>query len=137
MLIRIDLQSDVPLYLQLRNELVLAIAAGQLLPGQKLPSVRQLAGQLGVNAMTVQKSYNLLKAQGFVVTDRKRGTVVSSTPPSGQACCAQLQDDLALLAAQAGLGGLSQQEFLQLCAQCYRSITQKPAGEGGDTPCSS
>ena len=75
------------------------------------------------------------------------GTEVEAPTWEARARCVQATRDAAawhgpldggaLLAAQAGIGGLSQREFLQLCAQCYRSITQKPAGEGGDTPCSS
>ena len=76
MIIKIDMAGTTPIYEQLRNEIVKGIGRGELSDGESLPTVRQLAADLGVNNMTVSKAYQLLKAEGFIETDRRRGAVV-------------------------------------------------------------
>ena len=78
MLLSFDFASDVPLYQQLRNQIVLGIASGRLRPGERLPTVRALAEESGVNTMTVSKAYQLLKAEGYLTTDRRSGTVIAA-----------------------------------------------------------
>ena len=76
MIIKINSRSEIPIYLQLRNQIVKGIGKGELEQGEILPTVRQMAADLGVNAMTVSKAYQLLKAEGFIETDRRKGSVV-------------------------------------------------------------
>ena len=64
MLFRLDFQSGIPIYKQIRDQVVLAVADGQLLPGERLPTTRALAEDAGVNVMTVSKAYQLLKSEG-------------------------------------------------------------------------
>lgn len=78
MLFRLDFQSAVPIYRQIRDQVVLAVAQGELTPGERLPTTRALAEDAGVNVMTVSKAYQLLKAEGYLVTDRGPGP--SSAP---------------------------------------------------------
>ena len=85
MLIQIDPLSDVPLYQQLRDRVVEAIATGELKPGDQLASVRQLAEQFGINTATVAKGYDLLKQEGLVRTHRRSGSVVARGPASSAA----------------------------------------------------
>ena len=73
MIFQLDFQSTSPIYRQLRDQVVLAIAQGQLTPGERLPTTRALAEDAGVNVMTVSKAYQLLKSEGYLVTDRRRG----------------------------------------------------------------
>ena len=73
MLIRLDMASATPIYVQLRNQIVMGIGTGALKVGEKLPTVRQMAADAGVNTMTVNKTYQLLKAEGFIEIDRRRG----------------------------------------------------------------
>jgi len=80
MLIDIDPNSEVPLYQQLRDRVVEAIADGTLAPDEPLASVRQLATQFGINAATVGKGYELLKQEGFVRTSRRSGSVIARGP---------------------------------------------------------
>ena len=80
MLIDIDPDSEAPLYQQLRDQVVHAIADGTLKPGEPLASVRQLAGQFGINSATVGKGYELLRQEGFVRTSRRSGSVVARGP---------------------------------------------------------
>ncbi len=76
MFIRIDLTSDIPIYLQIKNEIIRGIATGELKAGDQLPTVRRLAEELGINLHTVNKAYNILKREGFISLNRKRGAVV-------------------------------------------------------------
>ena len=82
-LLKLDMASKVPIYMQIRNQIVLGIASGELAPGEKLPTIRALAEQSGVNMMTVNKAYGLLKQEGYITTDRRGGTVVSGSPGAG------------------------------------------------------
>jgi GntR family transcriptional regulator len=80
MLIDIDPDSESPLYQQLRDQVVQAIADGTLKPGDALASVRQLAVQFGINSATVGKGYELLRQEGFVRTSRRSGSVIARGP---------------------------------------------------------
>ncbi|MDP9027316.1 MAG: GntR family transcriptional regulator [Actinomycetota bacterium] len=80
MLIDIDPESEVPLYQQLRDRVVEAIAGGRLRPGEQLASVRQLASQFGINIATVGKGVELLRQEGLVRTTRRSGSIVSRGP---------------------------------------------------------
>ena len=62
--LQIDMTSEVPIYKQIRDQIVYGAATGALSPGERLPAVRQLAADIGVNPMTVNKAYALLKSQG-------------------------------------------------------------------------
>ena len=72
MIIKINTKSETPIYLQLRNEIVKGIGKGEFEIGESLPTVRQMAMELGVNTMTVSKAYQLLKTEGFIETDRRK-----------------------------------------------------------------
>jgi DNA-binding transcriptional regulator YhcF (GntR family) len=83
-LIDIDPDSESPLYQQLRDQVVAAIADGSLKPGDALASVRQLAGQFGINSATVGKGYELLRQEGLVRTSRRSGSVIARGPADQQ-----------------------------------------------------
>lgn len=80
MLIKIDFESDNPIYMQLREQLIEGIARGELLLDETLPSVRQLAEDIGINLHTVNKTYNILKAEGYLSVDRRKGAMVNAIP---------------------------------------------------------
>ena len=73
MILRIDQGSQEPLYLQIRNQLVGAIARGELLPGDRLPGVRALASDLGINLHTVNKAYAVLRDEGYLLMRGRSG----------------------------------------------------------------
>src|SRR5690625_6547452 len=77
MLIQLDFESEVPIYEQLKNEIIIGIAKKQLLPGERLPSVRTLASDIGINLHTVNKAYQQLKQEGYLLIHRQRGVVRS------------------------------------------------------------
>ena len=76
MVIEIDFQSDEAIYTQLMNQIIMGIATSALQEGDPLPSVRQLADTIGINMHTVNKAYSLLRQEGFVSIDRRKGAVI-------------------------------------------------------------
>ena len=77
MLIKIDFQSEEAFYMQLRNQIVMGIATSMIREGDTLPSVRQMAGEIGINMHTVNKAYALLRQEGFVTIDRRKGAIIA------------------------------------------------------------
>ena len=77
MILQIDFNSDEAIYIQLRNQIIIGIATETIKEGDPLPSVRQMADNIGINMHTVNKAYSVLKQEGFVKLDRRKGTVVS------------------------------------------------------------
>jgi GntR family transcriptional regulator len=76
----VDLASGVPPWRQVRDQLALLITAGRLPVGARLPTIRQLASDLGLAAGTVARAYRELEALGVLHTARRRGTVVAALP---------------------------------------------------------
>lgn len=77
MVIEIDFKSDEAIYVQLMNQIIMGIATSRLQEGDTLPSVRQLADTIGINMHTVNKAYSLLRQEGFVTIDRRRGAIIA------------------------------------------------------------
>lgn len=100
MVIEIDFNSDEALYLQLRNQIILAIVKSEIKEGENLPSVRELAGTIGINMHTVNKAYSLLREEGYLQLDRRRGAVVAVDIDQVKAVM-ELADTLDLILAQA------------------------------------
>ncbi|MCV7511976.1 GntR family transcriptional regulator [Micrococcus luteus] len=80
--VEIDLRSPVPPFEQIRARIADLVAAGELPAGTRLPSVRALAGDLGIAPNTVVRAYRELEAAGVVRTARGKGTVVADAPPA-------------------------------------------------------
>lgn len=118
MLLHLDFNSGVPIYQQIRNQIVLGIADGSLESGQRLPTIRALADEAGINMMTVSKAYQLLKQEGYIQTDRRSGATVA--PRQGAAGPSRdTLRGLRLLLSELRLAGLSREEILNLCAKLY------------------
>lgn len=125
MIIKINSRSEIPIYLQLRNQIVKGIGKGEI-----LPTVRQMAADLGVNAMTVSKAYQLLKAEGFIETDRRKGSIVcipEKEYPTQQAAFEEkLEDELELLTAEAKIRGMDKGQFIQFCQHIFEEMEMVP-----------
>jgi DNA-binding transcriptional regulator YhcF (GntR family) len=76
-LIEIDFNSEEALYIQLRNQIIIGIATSRIQEGETLPSVRQLADNIGINMHTVNKAYSVLKQEGFITLDRRNGAIIA------------------------------------------------------------
>ena len=119
MLISLDFSADIPIYQQLRNQIVMSIAVGDLKPGEKLPTIRVLSNELGINMMTVSKAYQLLKQEGYIASDRRHGAWVSAKTNEG-AALRKLEDALRLCIAEARVAGVSEETVVELTQKLYR-----------------
>lgn len=119
MILRLENGSEVPIYVQLRNQIVMGIGRGELKAGEALPTVRQMAQDIGINAMTVNKTYQILKLEGYIEIDRRKGATVCSIKDATMEFREKLEWELELLSAQACLKGYGKEEFLKLCSEMY------------------
>ena len=120
MYIEIDFNSDEALYLQLRNQIIIGIATSQYQEGDTLPSVRQLADTVGINMHTVNKAYSVLKQEGFVKVDRRKGAVISVDIDKLQAI-EELKKDLQVVLAKSRCKKVSKQEVHALIDEIYQN----------------
>ena len=120
MYIEIDFNSDEALYLQLRNQIIIGIATSQYQEGDTLPSVRQLADTIGINMHTVNKAYYVLKQEGFVKVDRRKGAVISVDIDKLQAM-EELKKDLQVVLAKSRCKKISKQEVHALIDEIYQN----------------
>jgi GntR family transcriptional regulator len=137
MFLTLDLSSEIPLYQQIHDRIIEAIAAGQLTPDIPLPPSRQLASDFGINFHTVNKAYDLLRQEGFVQRTRKRGTFVLA---SDQVAAARRYppdwDQRArTLLADATAQGIPADEILRRCQQILTTFgataNTETSAEGG------
>jgi DNA-binding transcriptional regulator YhcF (GntR family) len=118
MYIEIDFSSDEALYLQLRNQIILGIATSRFQEGDALPSVRQLADSIGINMHTVNKAYTVLKQEGYIKIDRRKGAVIAVDIDKIQAM-EDLKRDLQVLLAKSRCRGISREEVHALIDEIY------------------
>ncbi len=118
MMIEIDFNSDEALYLQLRNQIILGIATARIREGDELPSVRQLAGDIGINMHTVNKAYAVLKQEGFVKVDRRRGAVIAIDADRVETI-RELRKELKVILAKVSCKNISREEVHALIDEIY------------------
>ncbi|MGN1267619.1 MAG: GntR family transcriptional regulator [Dorea sp.] len=99
MYIEIDFSSDEAIYVQLQNQIIMGIAMDIIREGDTLPSVRQLAETVGVNMHTVNKAYSVLRQDGFIHLDRRKGAVIAIDSDKAKAIL-QMKNQLRLLLAK-------------------------------------
>lgn len=124
MVITVDKLSDAPLYLQLRDSVIAGIAAGELRPGDALPSVRSLAEDLGINLHTVNKAYATLRDEGYVILLGRRGAYVADAPsdPAAGMDEAALEAALAKLATEFKASGGTRAAFLAAAQHAAQNL---------------
>ena len=122
MIIELDMNSSTPIYVQLRNQIVMGIGRGELKLGESLPTVRQLAQDIGVNTMTVNKAYQILKTEGYIKIDRRHGAIVSDNIDLDIVFREKLENELELLLAEAAINGMDKRDFLSMCNEIYSKI---------------
>ena len=123
MYIEIDFNSDEALYLQLRNQIIIGIATSQFREGDTLPSVRQLADTIGINMHTVNKAYSVLKQEGFVKVDRRKGAVIAIDIDKIQAK-EDLKRDMQVLLAKSSCKRISREEVHALIDEIYEGYEE-------------
>ena len=113
MLIGIDFNSNEAIYIQLRNQIIMGIATSTIREGDSLPSVRQLADTIGVNMHTVNKAYNVLKQEGFISLDKRRGAVIALDINRLKAL-EEMREDLQIVLARACCKNITRKEVHEL-----------------------
>lgn len=124
MYIQLDFESNIPIYEQLKNEIIIGIAKQKLLPGERLPSVRALASDIGINLHTVNKAYQQLKQEGFLLIHRQKGVVVNpeGAPKADDDYEKKLRETLRPLIADTICRGMRKETFLKLCNDIFQEI---------------
>lgn len=118
MILKIDFESEEALYIQLCNQIIMGIATDLLHEGDSLPSVRQLAEEIGINMHTVNKAYAVLRQEGFLRLDRRRGAVVALDMDKLRAY-AEMKDNLARIIARGICKDIGRDEVHALVDQIY------------------
>ncbi len=113
MIVRIDFNSDEAFYIQLRNQIIFGIANAEFREGDNLPSVRELAEDIGINMHTVNKAYTMLKQEGYVKLDRRKGTVVAVSRDKYKAM-EELMNDMKVILAKAVCKDISCEEVFEI-----------------------
>lgn len=125
--IEIDFNSDEALYLQLRNQIILGIATEQYREGETLPSVRSLADIIGINMHTVNKAYTVLKQEGYVKVDRRKGAVIAVDADHARTM-EELRRELQVLLAKSSCKNISLEEIHCLVDETYELIKAGSSG---------
>ena len=118
MVIEIDFNSDEAIYMQLCNQIVIGIATARIREGDVLPSVRLMAEQIGINMHTVNKAYSVLRQEGLVTIDRRRGAVVAIDVDKIGAL-EELKEQLLVLLAKSSCKNITRGEVHQLIDEIY------------------
>ena len=118
MLIEIDFNSEEAIYIQLRNQIIMGIATSTIHEGDSLPSVRQLADTVGVNMHTVNKAYSVLKQEGFIQLDRRRGAVIALDVDKMKALD-EMREQLTILLAKGCCKNISREEVHNLVDEIF------------------
>ena len=119
MLIEIDFNSDEAIYMQLRNRIIMGIATAEIQEGDSLPSVRQLAENIGINMHTVNKAYSVLKQEGFIQLDRRKGAVISLDVNKIQAM-EDMKDQLRIILAKGRCKNITEDEVHELVEEIFK-----------------
>ena len=123
MVLKIDFNSDEAIYIQLRNQIIMGIATEMIHEGDTLPSVRQMADHIGINMHTVNKAYSVLRQEGYVKLDRRRGAVVSLDVDKIEAM-KTLRSNLNVVLACGICKNITREEVHQLVDEIYDRYTR-------------
>ena len=118
MFIEIDFNSDEAIYIQFCSQIIMGIATDQLKVGDPLPSVRQLADTIGINMHTVNKAYSVLRQEGFLTIDRRRGAMISIDGDKMRAL-EEMKRDLVVVLARGCCKNISKEEVHALIDEIY------------------
>ena len=121
MLVEIDFESADALYMQLHDQIIMQIAESVLHEGDQLPSVRNMAEEIGINMHTVNKAYALLRDEGFLHLDQRRGAVVA-VDEEKRHNLEEIRQELKFISAKAVLGGIKREELKEMIDEIYEGF---------------
>lgn len=122
-MININLNSEVPIYIQLKYEIIKEIASGELSDGDSLPTIRELASDLGVNLHTVNKAYNLLKDEGYVSISRRNGVLINIGKRNET--LEKITKEMFILIQEATCKNIGKEEVIRLIEEIYDNAELK------------
>lgn len=122
MFLEIDLLSDIPIYVQIKNQIIEGIAKGELTDGNSLPSIRQLAEEIGVNMHTINKSYNQLKDLGLISINKKLGAYITINKYYNDEFIKIIKEEIKPIIAMAAVKGIEKQKFLEIVDEIYKEF---------------
>lgn len=121
MYVKIDFNSDEAIYIQLTNQIIYGIATSKIREGDNLPSVRELADYIGINMHTVNKAYTILKQEGYIKLDRRKGAVIAVDVDKMQAL-EDMKDELRLILAKAMCKNVSCQDAYEVVNEIFNEF---------------
>ncbi|MDF2800463.1 MAG: transcriptional regulator, GntR family [Anaerocolumna sp.] len=121
MIVTIDFNSDEAFYIQLCNQIICGIANAEYREGDNLPSVRDLAENIGINMHTVNKAYTILKQEGYVKLDRRKGAIIAINVDKYKAM-EELMIEMRVILAKAACKNISQGEVHDLVDKIFRDF---------------
>jgi DNA-binding transcriptional regulator YhcF (GntR family) len=133
-LLSVEPGSDIPLYLQIRNQIVDALVCGELVEGDRLPSVRQLAVDLGINLHTVNKAYQTLEREGYLRIQGRRGARIAAPLTYTASYLEQLREALARLSIEARSQGIGPELFRATVESALATSATAPTRPVGAPP---
>jgi DNA-binding transcriptional regulator YhcF (GntR family) len=129
----IDRGGEAPVYEQVADQVRRLVASGDLTPGTALPSVRQLAGDLGVNLNTIARAYRLLESEGFlVIRDRTGVEVAAPANKVDRSARTRLLEQLRANLARLRQAGMTPEELLRVVRREVEAMGLAPGGNGND-----
>jgi len=114
MYITINMKSEKSIYQQIYDNIITGIVSGKLRDGTILPSARQLSASLGINFHTVNKAYNILKNDGFLILNRKKEFVVQKKTGEDTNFVNRWKEEEKKLINEALANGLSENEIITI-----------------------
>ena len=119
MFIEIDFNSDEAIYVQLTNQIIMGIAMDTIREGDSLPSVRQLAENIGINMHTVNKAYSVLRQEGYITVDRRHGAIIALDADKAKAL-EEMKKGFQVLLARGRCKNISKEEVHALIDEIYQ-----------------
>lgn len=123
MILKVDFVSEIPIYEQLKNQVVEGIAYGLLKEGEQLPSVRQMAVDIGINMHTVGKAYSILRNEGYLIIHKRSGVIVNNLSKiKDRSFIKKITSLMNPVVTEAYCKGITEDEFLDKCKEIFQSI---------------
>ena len=123
MIIKIDFNSDEAIYMQITNQIIMGIAKRQICDGDQLPSIRNMADEIGINMHTVNKAYTVLRQAGYVIDNSSKQIenelILAKRERYKIEAIEEIRRELSVTLAKAGCMHISKEEIHELVDEIY------------------
>lgn len=119
-MLSIDIRSRIPIYEQIKNQILNLIRIGVLVEDEQLPSIRNVASETGVNVNTVKRAFQELESEGIIYTIAGKGNFVSPTALDSTVSAKKALSEIEEQISSAKLKGVTQKELLDLVERIYK-----------------